>query len=249
MDRRWYDLDVQTALSDGADSVADMAQRADRLGFTGIAIADHVTGVDDINQTRDTIEAADTGIDVGVGANLRPADGEELKNLLRQVRDHVDVVVVHGGKVSVNRAACGDTRVDVLAHPERKRKDSGIDHVMAKQAGENRVAIQLNVRQLLETRGKVRSHVLTHMRRNVRLCQKFDTPIITSSGAQNVHQLRAPRDMAAIPQMLGVTAEEHLSTVSDTPKQIIDRADQVHNENTVQPGVRTVPDEERDSDE
>lgn len=248
MDRSFYELDVQTALSAGHDGVTDMVGRAEHLGFSGVAITDYVANADDINDIRDAVSDVDSAMDVRVGARLRPEDGGDLKAMVRDIRDQVDVLVVHGGDVSVNRAACGDTRVDVLAHPGLQRKDSGIDHVMAKQATENRVSVQLNVRQLLEARGKIRSHVLKHMRRNIRLCQKFGTPIITSSGAQSVHQLRGPRDLASIPRILGMDLGESFDTVSDNPNRILERADRVTSDETVQPGVRTI-NEDGDTDE
>ncbi len=248
MDRKFYELCMQTTLSAGRDPVVEMVQRAEDLGFSGVAITDYVAEKHDVGDITDAVADISTNMDVRVGAKLRPDDGDALKRQVQQIRDEVDVLVVHGGDVSVNRAACGDTRVDVLAHPELGRKDSGLDHVMAKQAAENRVAVQLNVRQLLETRGKVRSHVLSHMRRNIRLCKKFGAPIITSSGAQNIHQLRGPRDLASIPRILGMDLKPGFRTVSEIPKQILDRADRVTSEETVQPGVRKV-DEEVEQDE
>lgn len=243
MNRACYELDLQTAHSSGRHTAEEMVERAERLGFAGIAVADYVADVDDVHAVKNTVDTLDTGIDVRVGAKLRPEDPGDLKDMLREVRDHVDVVVVHGGDVPINKTACGDTRVDILAHPELKRKDSGLDHVAVKQASKNRVAIELNIRQLLETRGKVRAHILSHMRRNVRLAQKFDAPMITSSGANTVHYMRAPRELVSFPRILGMSLEDGFKTVTETPQKILARADSVHDDQTVQPGVRKIEDD------
>lgn len=249
MDRQFYDVDVQTALSSGDHSVSAMVQRAERLGFDGLVISDYIQETDDVTAIRDAVDDVDTTLDVRVGSRLRPEDGGTLKDMLQQVRDAVDVVVVHGGDISVNRAACGDTRVDVLAHPELQRKDPGTDHVMMKQAAENRVAIEINLRQLLEHRGKIRSHILSHMRENVRLAQKFDTPVVAASGANTADYLRAPRELAAFPRMIGMDLEQSLETVSTVPRRMLQRTDRVNDDSTVQPGVRTVDDQAGDSGE
>ncbi len=243
MAQSFYDLDVQTRNSSGEHTVAEMVQRAAQLGFTGIAISDYIQDVSDLDDIRTAVDTVEAGIDVKIGAKIRADSSSNLKKQVQQVRDQVDVVVVHGGTVDVNRAACGDTRVDILAHPELQRKDAGLDHVAIKQAAENKVAIALTVRQLLESRGKIRSHILSHMRQNIRLAQKFGAPIITSTGANTVSYLRAPRDLAAFPRMLGMDLEDSIATVSDIPQTILHRSDRVQDENTVHPGVRNVEDE------
>ncbi len=237
MARTFYDLDIQSDRSAGEDGVQALVERAERLGFDGIAVSDYVAEADDIDATAEAIAEVDTALDVHLGAKLRPEDPEEMKDMLRRFRDRVEVVVVHGGDAGVNRAATEDTRVDVLAHPERGRTDPGLDHVMVKQAAENTVAIQIALSQLLETYGKVRSHVLSHMRRNIRLCTHFDAPVIASSAAQSVWQLRAPRELAAVPRILGLGVEDGFDTVSTVPRRIVERAEQVTSEEFVRPGV------------
>lgn len=246
MGQQFYELDVQTARSSGDDNITAMAERAKQLGFSGITVADYVATTDDVEDVRQEVSQAAAPLDVRVGAKLRPEDPGDLKDMLREIRDHVDVVVVHGGDVAINKTACGDTRVDVLAHPELRRKDSGLDHVAIKQAAENKVAIELNIRQLLETYGKVRSYILEHMRENVRLCDKFNTRMVTSSGATNKDQLRAPRELAAFPRILGMDLNNSLKTVADTPKAILRRADERNDESFVRPGVSRVDDAEQE---
>lgn len=242
MDRRFYDVDMQSDLSSGDDTVQALADRAERLGFHGIAVTDYVAGRDEVAEVEEAVSGVESPVDVHVGATIRPADPGDLKEMLPGIRERVDVLVVHGGDAAVNRAATGDTRVDVLAHPELERNDSGIDHVMAEQAAKNRVAIQVNVRQLLETYGKVRSHVLAHMRRNVRLAEKFDAPVVASSGATAVGHLRAPRELAAFPRILGMDVGASFETVSDVPRRMLKRAERIREEGFVRPGV-TVEDD------
>ncbi|MFB6166983.1 MAG: ribonuclease P protein component 3 [Candidatus Nanohaloarchaea archaeon] len=237
MDREFYDLDIQSEFSSGDDSVEELAERAERLGFSGIAVSDYAAELEDLEEPRSSIREADTGIDLHLGVKLRPGDPEELGDMLQVFREETEVVVVHGGDADVNRAATGDTRVDILSHPDMERKDSGLDHVMAKQAAENNVAIEVNIRQLLETYGKVRSHVLSHMRRNMMLCQEFGAPVLASSGATSLHHLRAPRELAAFPQVLGMEVGESFETVSDVPRRILRRAERVTSEDFIRPGV------------
>lgn len=248
MPQDFYELDVQTTHSAGEHTVEKMVERAERLGFTGVVITDYADSPDDLSPVKEAVNTLSTEIDVRVGAKIKADDPQKLNKNIRALREHVDVLAVHGGEIGINKAAVTDTRVDVLAHPELKRKDSGLDHVAIKNAAENKVAIELNIQQLLETRDKVRSHVLSHMRQNIRLAQKFDAPVVTSSGANTKHYLRAPRELVAFPRILGMDLEESFTTVSNTPRKILQRAERVQDENTMQPGVRKVEEGEQDGE-
>lgn len=243
MDRRFYDLDIRSEISSGKHPVNRLVRRAEQLGFDGIAISDYVVDIDDLDRVSERISDADTAIDVHLGAKLKPDDGAELGRMLDRFRQRSEVVVVHGGDSEVNRAATEDARVDILAHPEHGRTDPGINHVMAEMAGENQVAIQLNLRRLLETYGKVRSHVLSHFRDQVRLAEKFDAPVIVSSGATSVWHLRAPRELASILRVLGADVGQSFDAVSSVPRSIVERAAKVTSEEFIRPGVEVVDDE------
>lgn len=237
MAHQFYDVDVRTDRGKGEDSPGTMAERAETLGFTGIILADTVQGAEDMERTQEAVDALDTPLDIRVGARIRAQTGSDLKEQLRAVRDHADAVVVHGGNPDVNRAATGDTRVDMLAHPGRGRKDAGIDHVMAKQAAENRVALGITLRPLLHATRRERAHHLSNLRELVRLAQHFDTPVTVGSGARTRLELRAPRELAAVPSILGMAKKASFSTVTDVPQRFLARADRVNDESTVRPGV------------
>ncbi|MFB6076646.1 MAG: RNase P subunit p30 family protein [Candidatus Nanohaloarchaea archaeon] len=130
--------------------------------------------------------------------------------------------------------------MDVLSHPELGRTDAGIDHVMAEQAADNRVAIAITLRRLLTVAGKDRSHILSHMRRNIRLAQEFDAPVIATSGATAAIRMRAPRELAAFPRVLGMDIGPGFDTVSTVPRRILERADRVMSDEFVRPGVEMV---------
>lgn len=245
MSRAFYDLDVQTTVSSGDDTAAAMADRATTLGFDGIAVTDYVADQDDLDAVVAAVKQAREQTDIAVrpGAKLRPADDGDLMDLLDLVRDHVDVVVVHGGDAAVNTAACRDTRVDILAHPAYGRKDPGVDHVTVKAAADNRVAIGLAMRPLLETSGKQRAHVLNHTREQIRLCGELGARTVCISSATAISELRAPRELAAFPRLFGMNVEESFATVAKTPQRILDRADERRDGDFIRPGVERVSEE------
>ena len=109
----------------------------------------------------------------------------------------------------------------MLSHPEYKRSDSGIDHIIARLAAEKNVAIEINFHEILETFRKVRSFVLSHMKLNIELAREFGAQIIITSGARCKWDMRDPRELAAIGQILGMSLEDSMKSVSEIPKRIL----------------------------
>lgn len=156
----------------------------------------------------------------------------ELKEKIKQKRSEADVIVFKGGDVELNRKAAEDSRVDILLHPEKGRKDSGIDHVIAEEAAKNKVAIGFDLQQLMKNE-KQQTHVLTAWKKNLRLCKKYSTPYILTSGAKNRFDLRAPRDLAAILKSLDFKAN---NAVSKYPRNILKRSERVNKDSFIRPG-------------
>ena len=157
----------------------------------------------------------------------------ELKRKIRENREEADVLVFKGGDEELNRKACESSRIDILLHPEKGRKDSGLNHVMAEAAADNNVAIGLDFTQL-EDSGKSRMHTLAHWRKNLKLCEKYDTPYLVTTAAEEVYQLRGPRELKALIDSLDYSGRK---AVSETPEKILEKAEKSKSGGDIRPGV------------
>lgn len=156
----------------------------------------------------------------------------ELKRKIGETRDEADVLVFKGGNEKLNRKACEDSRIDILLHPEKGRKDSGFNHVMAKEASKNKVAVGLDFSMIAEASNKTRSHLLRHWQRNLMLCNKYNAPYVIITGAEDKFGLRAPRDLASIIDSLGYNGKK---AVSEYPEKVVERSERVQKDNFVRP--------------
>ncbi|MFT4868105.1 MAG: ribonuclease P/MRP protein subunit RPP1 [Candidatus Nanohaloarchaea archaeon] len=147
---------------------------------------------------------------------LEADDWGELKRKIGENREKADVLVFRGGDEKLNRKAVEDPRIDILLHPEKGRKTSGFNHVLAKEASKNSVALGLDFK-MLDTSNKTRSHIFRHWQRNLMLCEKYDAPYVITSSAEAKYDLRAPRDLASIIDSLGSNGKK---AVSDHPEKI-----------------------------
>lgn len=237
MGHTFYDLNVQTSIASGRSTVEEMVRRAEKLDIDHLGFCDYLTDIDQLAELKEAMDAVETDIDLHHGVKVRADDKQELHDKVSLFRDSVEVVAVHGGDSEINRLAAEDKRVDVLCHPEFKRHDSGVDHVIAKAAANNRVAIELNFRSVLQTYGKLRANIMHGQRRNIRLASHFDAPLILNSGAQAVEDMRKPRDMVGLATSLGVNLGDAFTLVEGVPRAILQRYEEATDDDQVRPGV------------
>ena len=207
------DLEVHSALSIGEHSVEDMASMARRLGLSGVGIVTYFPEIAEIPKME--------GVDMVTAVMLKANSPSELDALVRKARSRAEVLLVHGGNYEVNRAACENPLVDVLCHPELGRKDSGLDHICMKSASENNVAIEINFREVLESYRRNRIYMLTAMKKNVKLCQKYEVPMVTCSGAVTKWGMRSGRELASIAYLLGMDLGKAIGTTSSVAEDIV----------------------------
>ncbi len=183
-------------------------------------------------------QAVTDDIDVRLGAYIRTESEKELKKRIDRIKEKVDIVAVGGGSIAINRAACSNPWVDVLFDPHRDRKDCGMDHVMAKLAANHKVGVCVSFKSITEAAGKKRIHVLSHISRNIRLCEKYGCDFTVASGAESWLEMRDGYALASLARVLGCSPERALAFVSDNPQRILNRARE--RKEYVLPGVKMV---------
>ncbi len=221
-----------------------LALDARKMGYSGVALVlnsmdykNKSAIIQDIQSTKSHFQD-DPQFQIKIGLKIQAKNPTDLKKQVRKFRDRVDVILVHGGDLKINRAATEDPRIDILSHPYSKRYDSGINHVLAFKAAENKVSIEINIKYFLLTRPNQRHLVLSQFRQIVKLHRKYKFPIIITSDADSLYDLRHPRDVMALASCFGMTSDESMNSLSSTPLEILARNDV--RKSTVLPGVRLI---------
>lgn len=211
----FYDLNA-CCVPESGNTVREFTTVARRLGYSGIAI----TNPDAVKQqiSCGTI----CGLEVLSGVEIRTDNPSKLHGMISKYRGKVDVIAVSGGIESINRAAVENPGVDVLVNLSIGQ-DNGFNQVLAKEASENHVAISFDLGILVHSRGGSRVQALANNRKNLKLVRKYDVPFILTSNARSCFDLRAPRELAALATLFGMSAEEAMSGLTATPLSIIAR--------------------------
>lgn len=191
-----------------------MALSAQRMGYSGVVSRNH--------SDSDMPEPASPEIDIEVisGVEVRADSVEQLHGLTGKYRDDVEVVCVHGGEPEINRAAAGMEDIDVLCHPLRGR-DWSFNHVLMRRAAENDVAVEFNLSDVLRESGGTRVNALKDTRLLLKLERKYDAPFVVSADPYTHHELRAPRELEALLELIGFREEEINSGLRETPQELV----------------------------
>ena len=187
------------------------------------------------------------------GAAVPPEDAPEVELQVDAVvgggprKDVVDVAVphrvcedVHGGPL--NRFAVEQPKVDVLAHPMR---DGDVNHVLARAAADNGVHLEFNLGRVLRRDGGARVRAVEGLRKLRELVEQYDAPFVVSAGPRSHLQLRAPRELFALGQVVGFdreTVEAGLTAWGDIAAWNRERRSGTF----IEPGVR-IDDHEEDA--
>jgi ribonuclease P/MRP protein subunit RPP1 len=211
---RFYDLGTHP-YPEGSSSPARMLLAARRLGYDSICASYH----------QEFFPARQERLpgDILRGVEIAAANANELRRGIDRFRGRADILAVHGGDEAINRAACEDSRVDVLAHPQED-KTPGINHIIAKLAADHGVAIEFSLYPIVRGRGGMRVRTLSAYRANFALVRKFGAPYVITSGAMSSYDLRDVHSAIAIARLFGMSESDAIRGLSDYPSGIVRRS-------------------------
>jgi ribonuclease P/MRP protein subunit RPP1 len=167
---------------------------------------------------------------------LEADDWGELKQKIEENREEYDILGFQGGDHDLNRKVFSEPRMDVVLHPGKGRKDSGMNHVDAEKAADNNVAIGFSLKEVPDDR-KRQSQELASWRRNLKLCGKYGAPYILTTEAGKGSELRKPLDLAAVIKSLGYNGRKG---VSGFPGAILERNLEAQRDSEIRPGHEVV---------
>jgi ribonuclease P/MRP protein subunit RPP1 len=191
------------ALPDGQSTVARLALTASDCGYDGIVVRNH--GDAPVSYDPEKIRDA-YDIDVVTGVEVRADDPSRASGFVGNHRGDKTIVAVHGGDPTMNRFAVEQPAVDVLAHP--MVGDGDFNHVLAREAAENGVRVELSFRRVLRRDGGPRVQAIRGLVKLHELLTQYDTPYVVTGDPDSHLHLRGPRDLVALGEEIGIPADD-----------------------------------------
>ncbi len=218
---QFYDLDVRRL--EGTPSVGELARQALLLGYSGMAVIEpwgSPVDLSDLKADADRLKTQE--FDIAVGVELQPKSVTELTEAVERLKDERVLMMVSGGDPAINRAACENPHVSVLA-PHLDQQESGLDVPIMEAAARNGVAIELRFRHVLVALRRQRAALLGRLSGIIAAAEKARAPVIVTSGASSVWEMRDPRELIGLANVLGMELPKAFAAVSDNPLHIMEK--------------------------
>lgn len=186
----------------GDTTVRRFALEAKDLGFDSIVAMDTPAGSSD-------------GVEVFSGIVIQDVLVKDVINRLKRVRETGAVVSVNAHDNGFNRAVLGLKGIHILRGIHAADKNA-FDHVTAKMAADNAVAIDIDLSVLINGRGAARQRAIHRYRDVLVFERRFEFPVTLSSHARSYLDLRAVREISGLSSLVGMDdtgVEKALGTV------------------------------------
>jgi ribonuclease P/MRP protein subunit RPP1 len=174
----------------GDTSVRRLALEAKALGFDSLVAIDTPAGCSD-------------GVEIIRGVIVQDALMRDVIARVKRAKDSGAVISVTARDNGFNRAAIGLKGVHILRGVHAADKNA-IDHVAAKMAADNGVAIDIDLSVLIAARGITRQRAIHRYRDLLTLERRFEFPVTLSSYARSYLDLRAVREVTGLCSLIGM---------------------------------------------
>ncbi len=104
------------------------------------------------------------------------------------------------------------------------QRNSGFNHILAKLAEKNNIAVGFSLSLLLPE--KSRPKIMGRMMQNIMLCKKYNVPVVVASLAKSPFQMRAPKELISLFSELGLghkkakEAMQHIQKINLFKKKV-----------------------------
>ena len=220
--RRYVDLWVR---AERFEEALEMIRCLKMLGFSSAAMELRGECIERFDELRE--EAKGVGLAIYRKLVIEPSSRGDLLKLLKENRGRFEVISVVCRNLETALVAARDSRVDTVIIPvnPRYRFDKGVAALM-------RNRVELPFKYFLEDKlGFLRtaSEIVSVLGKK--------TEIVVSSAASHSLELRSPRQLASLLQVLGFDLEKALNSISHTAADLIEENLRKLSKNYVMRGV------------
>jgi ribonuclease P/MRP protein subunit RPP1 len=198
----FFDLNIKGS---SLENNLNLAVEASRYGWNHINFSYNQNDFKDALDFKDELnDCLDGTINFDYTLEIQSTNINDIKKITRKFRNKSPCISVIGGDLKVNRAVLENIQIDVLSRPYLKRFDGGLNHVLAKEALRNNVAVELCFKDVLRSYLSHRAKVLSNFNDIYTLYRKYDFPLLLSTRAESVFDLRTAHDFIAFFKQTGL---------------------------------------------
>ena len=202
----FFDLNIKGS---SLENNIKLAKEASKYGWNHINFSYNQNEFSNGLDSREELnESLGDMIDFDYTLEIKSTNINEIRKIANKYRNRASCISVVGGDLKVNRAVVENVKIDVLSRPYLKRFDAGLNHVLAKEAVNNNVAVELCFKDVLRTYLSHRAKAISSFKDIYALHRKFGFPLILSSRAESVFDVKTTHDFIAFFKQTGLTDDE-----------------------------------------
>lgn len=155
------------------------------------------------------------GVRILQGICVNEGTMKAVTSAIRQNRR--GIIGVTAGDASFNRSLLKTQGIHLITDLHRSQRNA-FDQVSAKLAAGKRVAIHLDMSQIISCRGHSRQKVLARYAELLTLQRKFGFSFAIGSGARSILGQRSVREIILLTALFGMTKEETITALGTVPE-------------------------------
>lgn len=151
----------------------------------------------------------------GCDGYLIESSENEARKIIETLKGRKKIIAVVGGDNVFNRRAVETLKIDYLVSPERglkidglKQRDSGLNHIVAKESARKGVAIVIDFSEVAKLRGKTKALCLSRLIQNVKICRKAKCLIKIANFAKTEKNVVDGKGLKSFGISLGMSSEQ-----------------------------------------
>ena len=201
----FFDLNIK---GNSFENNLKVAEQASKYGWDHINFSynqnEYSNALNFKNELVDEIE----GLSIDYTLEIKSDNINEIRKIVNKFRNKSSCISVIGGDLKVNRATVENIKIDILSRPYLKNYDGGINHILAKEAVKNNVAIELCFNDVLKSYLSYRAKVISNFKDIYTLYRKYDFPLVLSSRAESIFDIKTTHDFIAFFKQTGLSDDE-----------------------------------------
>jgi len=234
---KFVDLNLQVPIGKQERKEAEeLIERSAELGYSAIGVPVPMETTEEQIQDIEKI-TNENNLNLIKRADLKLRSLNEMRRSLRVLRRKREIIAVQCDSKSIARYAARDHRVDLISFPSADPRGRFFDSATAELASKASAALAVDMAPLLTLSGLQRVRLVSSLRKEVGIAEKFGVPIVISSGTSDRYLLRRPQDYASLAYLFDLDHETATKALSDIPLKIVERNREKLRSNYVAPGV------------
>lgn len=222
-----------------SEKIEEILKMLEILEYKKVIIVKNRNEIKDLKEYDREIKNLKTNLEVFSGIIFDEKNYKELIKMNVEKRKFFDILLVRGGNLKLNREAVQNVFVDFLINPFEGRVDSGLNHIFAKKASLNEIAIVIDFSSLRFKNLYEENKEYQKILEIAKLCRKYRIGLLFASFAKDKYDLRDFRFFEAFKYILGFEENEIKKNWKRIEKILMENK-RKRSEKWIMPGVELV---------